>query len=84
MVGQFVISKAGHDKGILYVTVAEEEDFVYLSEGRLRSMEYPKRKRRRHIQPMNRTVEEALCRKLHNGEKVYDEEIRYAIRQVKV
>ena len=70
MVGQFVISKAGHDKGTLYVTVAEEEDFVYLSEGRLRSMEYPKRKRRRHIQPMNRTVEEALCRKLHNGEKV--------------
>ncbi len=39
MVGQFVISKAGHDKGTLYVTVAEEEDFVYLSEGRLRSME---------------------------------------------
>lgn len=84
MVGQFVISKAGHDKGTLYVTVAEEEDFVYLSEGRLRSLEHPKRKRRRHIQPMNRTVEEALCRKLRNGEKVYDEEIKYAIRQVKV
>ena len=77
MVGQFVFSKAGHDKGTLYVIVAEEGDFVYVAEGRL------KRKRRLHIQPVNRTVEETLCRKLAGREKVYDEEIKYAIRQVK-
>ncbi len=83
MVGQFVFSKAGHDKGTLYVIVAEEGDFVYVAEGRLKTLEHPKRKRRLHIQPVNRTVEETLCRKLAGREKVYDEEIKYAIRQVK-
>ena len=36
MIGQFAVSKAGHDKGTLYVVVAREGDFVYLSDGRLK------------------------------------------------
>jgi hypothetical protein len=37
MIGQFAVSKAGHDKGTLYVVVAREGDFVYLSDGRLKT-----------------------------------------------
>ena len=47
MIGQFVISKAGHDKGEIYVIVAEEKDFVYLSDGRLKLPEKPKKKRKK-------------------------------------
>ena len=80
MIGQFVTSKAGHDKGALYVVAAEEGDFVYLCDGRLKLLEAPKKKRRKHIQPINAAVEEELQRRLASGDGVRDEEIRYAIR----
>ena len=44
MIGQFAVSKAGHDKGTLYVVVAREGDFVYLSDGRLKTPQKPKKK----------------------------------------
>ena len=77
-------SKAGHDKGELYVVTAEEGDFVYLCDGRLKPLGAPKKKRRRHIQPVNRTVEEGLRERLANGGQVWDEEIKYAIKQYKL
>lgn len=81
MIGRLAISRAGHDKDVLYVVVAQEGDFVYLCDGRLRTPEKPKKKRLKHIQPMKATVDEALLRKLQNGEKVYAAEIKYALRQ---
>lgn len=81
MIGQFAVSKAGHDKGNLYVVIAEEGEFVYLCDGKAKTQEKPKKKRRKHIQPINRDVEEGLLRKLQACEKIYPEEIRYAIRQ---
>lgn len=81
MIGQFVISKAGHDKGEIYVIVAEEKDFVYLSDGRLKLPEKPKKKRKKHIQPITRTLEDTLTKQLKAGECVQAEKIKYAIRQ---
>ena len=81
MIGQFVISKAGHDKGEIYVIVAEEKDFVYLSDGRLKLPEKPKKKRKKHIQPITRTLEDTLTDQLKAGESVQAEKIKYAIRQ---
>ena len=81
MTGQFVTSRAGHDKGTVYVVTAEEKDFVYLCDGRLKKLESPKKKRRIHVQPINRTVERELLGRLLGGGIVRDEEIRYAIKQ---
>lgn len=80
MTGQLVTSKAGHDKGTLYVIVAQEDDFVYLCDGRLKTPEKPKKKRLKHIQPMNAAVGGELLKKLQSGEKVYAEEIKYALK----
>ncbi|MCM1193539.1 MAG: KOW domain-containing RNA-binding protein [Butyrivibrio sp.] len=80
MTGQFAVSKAGHDKGALYVVVAEEGDFVYLSDGRLRRPDRPKKKRRKHIQSINAEAEELKARLLAGG-TVRPEEVRYAIKQ---
>lgn len=79
MIGQYAFSKAGHDKDNLYVVVAEEEEFVFLSDGKTKTPEKPKKKKRKHIQPVNRTVEDELLRKLQTGERVYPEEIRHAV-----
>jgi ribosomal protein L14E/L6E/L27E len=80
MIGQFAISKAGHDKGVLYVIVAEEGDFVALCDGRLKPLKAPKRKRRKHIQPINRTVRAELAEDIRK-DCAADEQIKYAIRQ---
>lgn len=81
MVGQLATSMAGHDKGKLYVIVAQEGDFVYLCDGYLKTPDKPKKKRRKHIQPIHTTVEEELLRKLRGGGRVYPEEIKYALKQ---
>lgn len=84
MTGRFAASRAGHDRGVLYVIVAEEGDFVYLSDGRLRTPDRPKKKRKKHIQPMNAEVDGELKARLLAGGTVRPEEIRYAIRQTKI
>ena len=81
MVGRFAISKAGHDKGTLYVIVAQEGDFVYMSDGIGKTIERPKKKRLKHVQLMNDTVGEELLFGLQGEKKVYPEEIRYARKQ---
>ena len=84
MIGQFVTSKAGHDKGTLYVVSNLEEEFVYLCDGRLKLLASPKKKRMKHVQPINEAVDAVLQKRLIDGEKVYDEEVRYAIKQYKI
>ncbi len=49
-VGDIVVSLAGHDKGKVFVVVAQvSEQFVLIADGRLRTVESPKLKRTRHL-----------------------------------
>jgi ribosome biogenesis protein Nip4 len=50
MVGNFARSKAGHDRNKVYVIINEDTEYVYLSDGRLRTIDHPKRKKKKHIQ----------------------------------
>ena len=81
MIGMLAVSRAGHDKGALYVVVGCEGDFVYLCDGRLKLMASPKKKRLKHIQPVNRQVDKELLHRLKTGKMVRDEEIKFAIKQ---
>lgn len=82
MIGQFAVSKAGHDKGVLYVVAAQEGEYVFLCDGRTKTQDKPKKKKVKHIQPVKKTVNNELLQKLQAGVKVYPEEIRYAIKQL--
>ena len=44
------MSKAGHDKGALYVIIREEGEYVYVADGRIRTSDRPKKKNRKHVQ----------------------------------
>lgn len=48
--GQIVISKAGHDRGHIYVVTRAGADGVWLADGRIRTLERPKFKKQKHIQ----------------------------------
>lgn len=43
-------SKAGHDKGRLYLICKVTDTQVYLCDGKCRTLEHPKKKNRKHIQ----------------------------------
>ncbi|MCQ2539957.1 MAG: KOW domain-containing RNA-binding protein [Acetatifactor sp.] len=82
MIGQLVTSKAGHDKGTLYVIVSEDEKYICVTDGRLKAPDAPKRKNRKHIQPINRYVNDEIRTLLEAGKPVRPEAIRFAIKQV--
>lgn len=47
---ELATSKAGHDKGELYVIVRSDEDYVYLVNGTNKNIDSPKKKKHKHIQ----------------------------------
>ncbi len=81
LTGCFATSKAGHDKDKLYVIVAQEGDTLYLCDGRLKRFDSPKKKSRKHIQPIHTTIRKDLLERLLAGEALRDEEIKYEIKQ---
>ena len=50
--GMLVRSKAGHDKGCIYVVISVKNEYVYLADGDLRPLSRMKKKNIRHLQPI--------------------------------
>lgn len=53
-IGMLAKSKAGHDKGRVYIIIEEEGAYVYLADGIIRTLEKPKRKKKKHVQLIHR------------------------------
>ena len=49
-IGMLARSKAGHDKGHVYVIYNIEEAYVYLVDGTIRTIAKPKKKKKKHVQ----------------------------------
>ncbi len=71
-IGALAKSLAGHDKGDIFVIIREDEEYVFLADGKNRSAGEPKRKNKKHIQ--------IIYTDLDHKEKLTDEEIRRLIR----
>ncbi|MDY3918259.1 MAG: RNA-binding protein [Candidatus Limivivens sp.] len=52
--GMLAVSRAGHDCGKLYLIVDADSRFVWLADGKLKSVSKPKKKSRKHIQVIRR------------------------------
>lgn len=50
MTGMLAASKAGHDKSMIYVIIKEEAEYIYLVDGKIRTLAKPKKKNKKHIQ----------------------------------
>lgn len=79
-IGCFAISRAGHDKDKIYVILSLDGDRVMVSDGRLKTVDTPKKKSLKHLQLTNRTVNDTLLAKLRSGQPVTNEEIKYEIK----
>ena len=74
--GSVVISKAGRDRDRLFLVVGEaDDDFVWIANGALRTMDRLKKKRRKHLKPTGSVVT-ALRDRLAEGKPVMDHEVR--------
>lgn len=74
------ISMAGHDRGTLYAVMGEDERGLLLCDGRLRTLDRPKYKKKKHVQKITHlnTELEALMKDIRN-----DADIRSLLRTKK-
>ena len=77
--GRFVTSKAGHDKCKLFVIIKADSEYVYLVDGKIKTLARPKKKKKKHVQIIN-AVDEALIIKKESNMVVRDEDIKRAIK----
>lgn len=82
LTGMYAYSKAGHDKGELYLIIKEDKESVTLCDGLLKTIEHPKKKNKKHIQPVKR-CDEALKSRLLAGDVIRNEEIKRSIKSIK-
>ena len=48
--GMLARSKAGHDKAQMYIIKEVDDTYVYLVDGRIRTLGHPKKKKKKHVQ----------------------------------
>ena len=74
-ISDVVVSTAGRDTGKWFYVIAEEQNFLFLANGKDRTLDKPKRKKRKHVQKVLRS-ETRVADKLRLGDKVLNGELR--------
>lgn len=82
-VGRLALSTAGRDKDKIYMILdIIDKQYVYIVDGDLRTKDKPKKKKLKHLK-LYPEVLSGIAEKLKEGMKVFDAEIRSAIRSSK-
>lgn len=79
MIGEFAKSKAGHDKEKIYVIMDEQSEYVYLADGKYRTVDKLKKKKVKHIQIIHKS-DSQISQKLLSKQMITNEEIKVAIK----
>ena len=75
MIADVVVSTQGRDAGKLFYVIGTDDAFLILANGKDRSLEKPKRKKRKHARKVLRS-ETRVAEKLRSGDKVLNSELR--------
>ena len=73
-IGMMAKSLAGHDKGKVYLVSGADETYVYLVYGKCRTMDRPKRKKKKHVQ-IDYQIPEWIQKLLAEGKSVQDSDV---------
>ena len=74
-IADVIISTAGRDAGSLFYVIRTEDAYLLLANGKDRTIEKPKRKKRKHASKVLRS-ETRVADKLRAGDKVLNSELR--------
>lgn len=81
-IGSVVLSMQGRDKGNYFLVVSvDKRGFVYLADGGMRKLASPKKKNVRHVSDSGVRLT-VIAEKLVRGKKVFDSEVKSALRQL--
>ena len=75
IISDVVLSTTGRDRGKIFYVIGIEEDYLFLANGKDRTLDKPKRKARRHVKKVLRS-ETRVAEKLRLGDKVLNGELR--------
>ena len=64
MIGWMAVSLAGHDKQKIYIIIEETNDAVVLVDGECRPLSRPKKKKKKHIQVIKKSMDIELTDRL--------------------
>lgn len=79
-VGQIVFAKAGREKGNAFVVTKVALPYVFLADGKLRTLSKPKKKKVMHIQITN-TIDNDINDKITNDSYILDAQIRKTLKK---
>ena len=79
-IGSVVLSTQGRDKDMYFVVVSVGKDVVYLADGGMRKLNAPKKKNVKHVSHSG-VVLDSIATKLRDNKKVFDSEVKSALRQ---
>ena len=74
-IADVVIATAGREKGKLFYVLDVDDNYLNLVNGKDRTLEQPKHKKRRHVDKVLRS-ETRVAEKLRQGDKVLNSELR--------
>ena len=74
-IADVVVSTAGRDAGSMFYVLEADDTWLLLTDGKGRTIEKPKRKKRKHTNKVLRS-ETRVAAKLRNGDKVLNSELR--------
>ena len=74
-ISDVVVSTAGRDAGQWFYVISADPVFLRLANGKDRTLDKPKRKKRKHVQKVLRS-ETRVAVKIQNGDKVLNGELR--------
>ena len=74
-ISDVVVSTAGRDQGEWFYVIDADPIYLFLANGKDRTMEKPKRKKRKHVQKVLRS-ETRVAAKILSGDKVLNGELR--------
>lgn len=80
MIGTLAFSKAGHDKNTVYLVINEDENYVYLADGRSKKVNNPKKKNIKHVQLIKNIYNIAIQEKIMQHQLLSDAEIVKVIK----
>ena len=81
--GQLVYSKKGRDKRRPFIIFDFDEEYLYLVDGDLRKLEKPKKKKKIHVQIINK-IDFDIKEKLDANSYILDSDIRKALEPFKI
>ena len=74
-ISDVVVTTSGRDQGQWFYVINEDHEFLFLANGKDRTLDKPKRKKRKHVQKVLRS-ETRVAEKLRLGDKVLNGELR--------